>query len=57
MSETVGVDASGNKRFGNIGISCATGILEFFAERKIPLNLKYIDPSYIIRSVPANRIR
>jgi len=28
-------------------------ISEFFNERKIELNLKYIDPSYTIRSVPA----
>ena len=34
--------------------SCAGEILAYFKERKIPINLKYIDPSYYIRSVPAN---
>ena len=29
-------------------------ITGFFKERRIDLNLKYIDPSYAIRSVPAN---
>jgi 6-phosphofructokinase 1 len=54
MHPTEGADASGNKKFGNIGHFLREQIAEFFAERKIPLNLKYIDPSYIIRSVPAN---
>jgi len=27
---------------------------EFFCSRGIPLTIKYIDPSYIIRSVPAS---
>ena len=26
----------------------------YFAEKKLPVGIKYIDPSYIIRSVPAN---
>lgn len=26
----------------------------FFKDRKMPVSLKYIDPSYIVRSVPAN---
>jgi len=29
-------------------------IKQHFAERNLELNLKYIDPSYAIRSVPAN---
>jgi 6-phosphofructokinase len=48
------VDASGNKRPKDIGIFLRDRITAFFRERRIELNLKYIDPSYIIRSVPAN---
>ena len=29
-------------------------IVDYFAAQAMPISLKYIDPSYIIRSVPAN---
>jgi 6-phosphofructokinase 1 len=48
------IDASGNKRPKDIGIFLRDRISAFFKERRIELNLKYIDPSYIIRSVAAN---
>ena len=47
-------DASGNVRFKDVGIFLRDRIKQHFAERKLELNLKYIDPSYAIRSVPAN---
>ena len=47
-------DASGNRRLGDIGPFLQQQISEFFSSRGTPLNLKYIDPSYIIRSVPAS---
>jgi len=47
-------DASGNKRYGDIGLFLKDKINAFFKERRFECNLKYIDPSYIIRSVPAN---
>jgi len=47
-------DASGNKRLGDIGLFLKDQINAFFKERRIECNLKYIDPSYMIRSVPAN---
>jgi 6-phosphofructokinase 1 len=47
-------DASGNRRLGNIGEFLKGKITEFFKSRRIELNLKYIDPSYTIRSVPAS---
>ncbi|MEO8351780.1 MAG: ATP-dependent 6-phosphofructokinase [Chthoniobacteraceae bacterium] len=47
-------DASGNARYGDIGLFLKDRINRFFRDRKIEVNLKYIDPSYIIRSVPAN---
>ena len=46
-------DASGNKRLGDIGIYLRKRIEEYFAKRNTELNLKYFDPSYMIRSVPA----
>jgi 6-phosphofructokinase 1 len=49
-----GTDASGNKRLADIGSFLKKSIAAFFEERRIEVNLKYIDPSYIIRSVPAN---
>jgi 6-phosphofructokinase 1 len=47
-------DASGNVRYEDIGIFLRDRIKRHFAERKLELNMKYIDPSYAIRSVPAN---
>jgi 6-phosphofructokinase 1 len=47
-------DASGNKKLSDIGIYLKEEINRYFKKENIPINLKYIDPSYIIRSVPAN---
>jgi len=47
-------DASGNARLGDIGLFLKQKITAHFANLDIELNLKYIDPSYLIRSVPAN---
>lgn len=47
-------DASGNVLHADIGMFLKIKIQSHFEERGIPLVLKYIDPSYIIRSVPAN---
>ncbi len=48
------VDPSGNVKKGDIGLLLKQRIEDYFASRRIPINLKYIDPSYVIRSVPAN---
>ncbi|MEQ1860043.1 MAG: ATP-dependent 6-phosphofructokinase [Chthoniobacteraceae bacterium] len=47
-------DASGNKKLGDIGLFLRDKITTFFNERRIDVSLKYMDPSYLIRSVPAN---
>ncbi len=47
-------DASGNIRYNDIGIFLREKIKEHFKKIGMELNLKYIDPSYIIRSVPAD---
>ncbi|MBW2732906.1 MAG: ATP-dependent 6-phosphofructokinase [Deltaproteobacteria bacterium] len=45
-------DASGNAKLGDIGVFLRDAIKREFATEE--LNLKYIDPSYIIRAAPAN---
>ncbi|MCP4295254.1 MAG: ATP-dependent 6-phosphofructokinase [Proteobacteria bacterium] len=47
-------DLSGNTLLSDIGKLLQQRISEHFKNKDIPINLKYIDPSYIIRSVPAN---
>jgi len=52
--EDLGADASGNPKLGNIGHYLRERIMEHFSGRQIDITLKYIDPSYTIRSMPAN---
>jgi len=47
-------DASGNKRLSDIGPFLRDRITDYFRQCKTELTLKYIDPSYMIRSVPAS---
>ncbi len=47
-------DNSGNIKLGDIGEYLREQIKDYFGRIKIPVNIRYIDPSYIIRSVPAN---
>jgi 6-phosphofructokinase 1 len=47
-------DASGNVKRGDIGLFLRDRIGEYFKRCHLPVQMKYIDPSYIIRSVPAN---
>ena len=51
-------DESGNIMYSqmakDIGIFLRDRIKDYFKARKITANVKYIDPSYIIRSVPAD---
>jgi 6-phosphofructokinase 1 len=47
-------DASGNVRYGDIGMFLKERIVEHFKSKGLEINLKYIDPSYTIRSLPSN---
>lgn len=47
-------DASGNIKYGDIGILLRDRIKEHFKRTGMEINLKYIDPSYMIRSQHAN---
>jgi 6-phosphofructokinase 1 len=54
LDETAEFDASGNRRHGDIGVYLKDVIPEKFRARGTSVSLKYIDPSYMIRSLPAN---
>lgn len=54
QGEGQATDASGNILHKDIGIFLADRIKAHFKASNKELNLKYIDPSYIIRSAPAN---
>ena len=47
-------DASGNRKLGDIGVFLRQKINDYFAAAKLSVKVKYMDPSYHIRSVPAN---
>ncbi len=49
-----GADASGNVKLGDIGVYLRDRINGHFSEKGRDVTLKYIDPSYLIRSMPAN---
>jgi 6-phosphofructokinase 1 len=54
MAPTQGLDASGNVRYGDIGVFLRDKVKEHFKPIGLEISLKYIDPSYTIRSVPAS---
>jgi len=47
-------DASGNVLHEDIGLLLKERIVNYFKDRQKPISLKYIDPSYMIRSLPAD---
>lgn len=47
-------DRSGNMIFGDIGLYLKERINDYFQEKDMEINLKYIDPSYIVRSSRAD---
>lgn len=55
VSETQEKDASGNKLLNDIGLWLTHKIKDHFTtEKKMAINMKYIDPTYMIRAVPSN---
>ena len=49
-------DASGNRLHRDIGLFLRAQIREYFAEQRHPVVIRYFDPSYYIRSVPASTV-
>jgi 6-phosphofructokinase 1 len=47
-------DASGNVKYGDIGLFLRDAIKDHFTRARVPISLKYIDPGYEIRSVRAS---
>ena len=54
LEDSSKMDLSGNVVLGEIGLFLKDMIKSYFRIKDSPIALKYIDPSYIIRSVPAN---
>ncbi|QQE13665.1 ATP-dependent 6-phosphofructokinase [Planctomycetota bacterium] len=48
-----GADKSGNKRLGDPGLFLKDKITDHFKSQGVPITVKYIDPSYMIRGCPA----
>jgi 6-phosphofructokinase 1 len=51
---TAQTDASGNAKLADIGVMLRDKITDYFKKKRVDATLKYIDPSYHIRSVPAS---
>ncbi|MEX2309130.1 MAG: ATP-dependent 6-phosphofructokinase [Pirellulales bacterium] len=49
-------DASGNRVLGDIGAFLKQRITEHFRNRELPIQVRYFDPSYYIRSCPPNAV-
>jgi 6-phosphofructokinase 1 len=47
-------DASGNIKLKDIGLFLKEAIIAYFRAKNTSISIKYIDPSYMIRSLPAN---
>ncbi len=54
VADSKGTDLSGNKKLTDIGTFLKEKINNYFSSISMEVNTKYIDPSYIIRSAPAN---
>jgi len=54
VDEKSETDPSGNIRLHDVGIFLKNEIEKHFRQKELEINLKYIEPSYMIRSVPAN---
>lgn len=52
LAQSDGRDASGNVKYGDIGVFLRDAITTHFKQAGLPISLKYIDPSYTIRSAP-----
>eukprot|EP00403_Amphidinium_massartii_P008279 CAMPEP_0178424008 /NCGR_PEP_ID=MMETSP0689_2-20121128/27988_1 /TAXON_ID=160604 /ORGANISM="Amphidinium massartii, Strain CS-259" /LENGTH=1391 /DNA_ID=CAMNT_0020045631 /DNA_START=72 /DNA_END=4244 /DNA_ORIENTATION=+ len=49
-----GADAGGNKKLADIGPWFKSQVEAHFKKKGLPLSVKYIDPSYMVRAAPAD---
>lgn len=54
LQSTNSTDASGNKLHPDVGLWISERIKDHFSKHKMVINLKYIDPTYMIRAIPSN---
>jgi 6-phosphofructokinase 1 len=54
LIKEVKTDAGGNVKMADVGTFIKERITEYFESKEVEINLKYIDPSYQIRSAQAN---
>ncbi|CAN1148028.1 ATP-dependent 6-phosphofructokinase 3 [Linum perenne] len=47
-------DASGNKLLQDVGLWLSQNIKDHCKTQKMTINLKYIDPTYMVRAIPSN---
>lgn len=52
--DKLGTDPSGNQKLGDIGKLLKDEIKKYFSSTELEVSVKYIDPSYMLRGVPAN---
>eukprot|EP00929_Paragymnodinium_shiwhaense_P116506 TRINITY_DN860_c0_g3_i2.p1 TRINITY_DN860_c0_g3~~TRINITY_DN860_c0_g3_i2.p1 ORF type:complete len:3027 (-),score=901.93 TRINITY_DN860_c0_g3_i2:117-9197(-) len=48
------VDAGGNKKLADAGLYLKDAIGAHFKTVKLPVTVKYVDPTYMVRAIPAN---
>jgi 6-phosphofructokinase 1 len=56
LPRTGAVDASGNEKLADIGTFLRDHVRDAFSQSGSPVAVRYIDPSYILRGLPANAI-
>lgn len=54
LASSTETDAGGNKKLPDVGSWLKNEIQSYFKKEKTEVNIKYVDPSYMIRSVPAD---
>lgn len=55
-AETAARDASGNAKLADVGVFLRDRIAAHFRALDLPVTIKYIDPSYLVRGIPANAL-
>jgi len=48
------IDEGGNKKINDVGPWLKDAITSHFKTLKLPITIKYVDPTYMVRAVPAN---